>query len=258
MNRNLDSQPQATPVRCDAMKWGIALGCAAAVLCAGVAGAQPFKIHTKSRLLDFEYSWPSEVGAVPALVRHFAKDMREERKTMLADAREASRTRQELPFNFYSFYRDLSSAGQSRRFLSLKIKTYEFTGGAHGNTYSEAFLWDRQLRKAVAFSSLLADKQAIARLLRNPFCHRLHNERTRRNGQEMSGVFDDCPKLSDLKILPGDSDHHGKFDVIRLVADQGVAGSNAEGEYDISLPVTAKFVAAVKPEYRSSFETQRQ
>jgi len=241
------------------MKWGIALGCAAAVLCAGVAGAQPLKTHTKSRLLDFEYSWPSEVGAVPALVRHFTKDMREERKAMLAqqsaDARDMEGNRQVLP---YSFYRDVTTAGQSGRFLSLKIKTYEFTGGAHGNTYSEAYLWDRQLRKAVAFGSLLVDKQAIARLLRNPFCRKLHNERTKRNGQEMSGVFDDCPKLSDLKILPADSDHHGKFDVIRLVADQGVAGSNAEGEYDISLPVTARFVAAVKPEYRSSFETQRQ
>ncbi|HEX5258505.1 MAG TPA: DUF4163 domain-containing protein [Sphingomicrobium sp.] len=235
------------------------LACAAGIFCTGAAGAQPLKMHVKSRLLDFEYSWPSEVGAVPALVRHFTGDMREERKTMLADAREASGAKDSLmPFAQYSFYRDVATAGQSGRFLSLKIKTYEFTGGAHGNTYSEAFLWDRKRRRTVPFAGMLVDKDAIGRLLRSPFCHKLHDERTRRNGQEMSGVFDDCPKLSDLKILPGDAEHHGKFDVIRLVADQGVAGSNAEGEYDIPVPVTAKLAAAVKPEYRSSFEAQRQ
>jgi hypothetical protein len=241
------------------MKRAIALACAAGIFCTGPAGARAFKMHIKSRLLDFEYSWPSEVGAVPALVRHFTRDMREERKTMLADAREASAAKDSLmSFARYSFYRDIATAGQSGRLLSLKIKTYEFTGGAHGNTYSEAFLWDRKRQRTVAFAGLLKDQEAIARLLRSPFCRKLHDERTRRNGEEMSGAFDDCPKLTDLKILPGDTGHGGKLDFIRLVADQGVAGSNAEGEYDIPVPVTAEFVAVVKPEYRSSFEAQRQ
>jgi hypothetical protein len=259
MNRSLDSQPHATAVSRHAMKRELTLGCAAVIFCAGLAGAQPFKTHTKSRLLDFEYSWPSEVGAVPALVRYFTKDMRQERKAMVADARQASDAKDSImPFARYSFYRDITTAGQSSRFLSFKIKTYEFTGGAHGSTSSKAFLWDRQLRRPLAFGGMLVNQDAIARLLRSPFCHQLHDERTKRNGQEMTGVFEDCPKLSDLQILPGTTDHRGKFDVIRLVADQGVAGSNAEGEYDIPVPVTAKFVAAVKPEYRSSFEAQRQ
>ena len=41
------------------------------------------------------------------------------------------------------------------------------------------------------------------------------------------------------------------------VADPYVAGSYAEGRYEIRLPVTAAFVAALKPEYRASFEAQR-
>jgi uncharacterized protein YdbL (DUF1318 family) len=41
--------------------------------------------------------------------------------------------------------------------------------------------------------------------------------------------------------------------------DVGVtAGSFAEGEYDISLPVTAALIEALKPQYRSSFEVHRQ
>jgi hypothetical protein len=240
------------------MKRKIALGCAAAIFCTGLAGAQPFKTHVKSRLLDFEYSWPSEVGAVPALVRHFTKDMREERKAMLAqqsaDAGDMEGNRQVLP---YSFYRDVTSVGQSTRLLSLKIETYYFTGGAHGNADSEPFLWDRHRGKRIPFESLLMDQAEETRLLRSPFCHALSDEQSERNGQKIE-AFENCPKLSDLTILPGDKEGNGKFDAIHLIADRGVAGSNGEGAYDVSLPVTAKFVAAVKPEYRASFETQRQ
>jgi hypothetical protein len=44
---------------------------------------------------------------------------------------------------------------------------------------------------------------------------------------------------------------------ITFHADPYVAGPYAEGDYDISLPVTAEVIAALKPAYRSSFEAQR-
>lgn len=235
------------------------LGCVVAAFCIAAVDAKPFKTHSKSNYLDFEYSWSPEVGAVPALVRHFTHDLRGERRKMLSDARNASQEKDSaLPFSQYSFYRDITTAGQSDRLLSLKIETYEFTGGAHGVNYSEPFLWDRQRRKEISFGTLLADSSAEARLLRSPFCHRLSDQRTKRNGEKMAEVFEDCPKLSDLTILPGDADGDGRFGDIHLIADPGVAGSNAEGTYDISLPVTAKFIATIKPNYRSSFKAQRQ
>jgi hypothetical protein len=241
------------------MKRNMALGCAAAIFCVAAADAQPFKTHSKSNYLDFEYSWPPEVGAVPALVRHFTQDLRGERRKMLSDARDASHEKDSaLPFRQYSFYRDITTAGQTARLLSLKIETYEFTGGAHGVNYSAPFLWDRQRQKEISFRTLLADRGADARLLRNPFCHRLSDQRTKRNGEKMAEVFEDCPKLSDLTILPGDADGDGRFDDVHLIADPGVAGSNAEGTYDISLPVTARLIAAISPEYRGSFKVQRQ
>jgi peptidoglycan-N-acetylmuramic acid deacetylase PdaC-like protein len=237
----------------------VALGCVAAILCVAAAGARQFKAHSKSRALDFEYSWPSEVSAVPALVRRFTRDMREERKRMLADARDAASRHDSLvsPPPSYSFYRDVTAFGQSNRLLSLKIATYEFTGGAHGNTDSKAVLWERRQRREIVFGTLLADQGALARLLRSPFCHRLSDEQSKRNGWKVK-AFEQCPKLSHLTILPGDTNRNGNFDAIHLIADQGVAGSRAEGEYDISAPITASFIAAVKPEYRSSFEVQRQ
>jgi hypothetical protein len=240
------------------MKRKIALGCAAAIFCTGLAGAQPFKTHVKSRLLDFEYSWPSEVGAVPALVRHFTKDMREERKAMLAqqsaDAGDMEGNRQVLP---YSFYRDVTSVGQSTRLLSLKIETYYFTGGAHGNADSEPFLWDRHRGKRIPFESLLMDQAEETRLLRSPFCHALSEEQTKRNGWTVA-PFENCPKFSELTILPADRSHNGRFDTIHLIADQDRAGSHAEGAYDISVPVSMNIMPALKPQYRASFEAQRQ
>jgi hypothetical protein len=241
------------------MKRAMVLGCAAAALCIAAADAKPFKIHSRSAYLDFEYSWPQEVGAASTLVRHFTQDLRGERKKMLSDARDASQEKDSvLPFGQYSFYRDITTAGQSARLLSLKIETYEFTGGAHGVNYSAPFLWDRQRRKEISFRTLLADSGAEARLLRNPFCRQLSDQRAKRNGEKTAEAFEDCPKFSDLTILPGDADGDGRFDNIHLIADPGVAGSNAEGTYDISLPVTAKFIAAIRPEYRSSLKVQRQ
>jgi hypothetical protein len=240
------------------MKRGTALGCAAAAFCIAAAGAKPFKTHSKSAYLDFEYSWPQEVGAVPALVRHFTQDLRGERRKMLSDARDASREKDSaLPFRQYSFYRDITTAGQSARLLSLKIETYEFTGGAHGETYSEPFLWDRQRRMKVRLEDMFVSGRAEDRLLRNSFCHHLSDEQTKRNGWAVA-PFENCPKFSELTILPADRNHDGRFDDIRLIADPGVAGSNAEGTYDIPLTVTARFIAAISPEYRSAFEAQRQ
>jgi hypothetical protein len=61
-----------------------------------------------------------------------------------------------------------------------------------------------------------------------------------------------------LTILPADRSHNGRFDTIHLIADQDRAGSHAEGAYDISVPVSMNIMLALKPQYRASFEAQRQ
>ena len=43
-----------------------------------------------------------------------------------------------------------------------------------------------------------------------------------------------------------------------FVASPYVAGPYVEGEYEVELPVTARLIEALRPEYRESFEAQRQ
>jgi len=67
-------------------------------------------------------------------------------------------------------------------------------------------------------------------------------------------MFGECPKYEELTVLLADADKNGRFDRIKVVADQYVAGPYAEGPYEISLPITAAMIDRLKPEYRPSFE----
>jgi len=81
----------------------------------------------------------------------------------------------------------------------------------------------------------------------------------RREGEKLDlPEFNSCPRYSDLAIAPVDNDKDGRFDSISFVAAPYVAGPYVEGDYEIVLPVTAKLIAALKPQFRSSFEPQRQ
>jgi len=61
-----------------------------------------------------------------------------------------------------------------------------------------------------------------------------------------------------LAIAPLDRNRNGRFDTIAFVASPYVAGPYVEGEYEISLPVTSHLIRGIRPEFRDSFERQRQ
>jgi hypothetical protein len=57
-------------------------------------------------------------------------------------------------------------------------------------------------------------------------------------------------------VLLGSSNKR-RFNRIGLIASPYVAGSYAEGQYEVTLPVTPKVLAAVKPEYKAAFALGR-
>ena len=63
-----------------------------------------------------------------------------------------------------------------------------------------------------------------------------------------------CPEMKEVAVVLSDTDRNGRFDHITVIADQYVAGPYAEGPYDISLPITARMIKRVKPEFAPSFE----
>lgn len=65
-----------------------------------------------------------------------------------------------------------------------------------------------------------------------------------------------CPPVKDLTILLGSTNGRA-IDRIGLLADPYVAGSYAEGSYEVTLPVTRAIAGAVKPAYRAAFALGR-
>ena len=259
MNRAVDSQPRQTAVKPASMKRSIIL--AIGLLCSAGTPVRAVKIEHKSLALDFTYGWPSEAAAISPLDWRLRDQMAKAYRDALANAHEdqAVAREQKRPYNQHFFSMEWSTAGETPRLLSLQSELSTFTGGAHPNTSYNALLWDRRTSQQISFSALLTGRANIASLMRSDYCKALDAERLkRRQGEKLGGVFDECPKLSDLAIALADQDKNGRFDMIAFVASPYVAGPYAEGEYDISLPVTARFIAALKPAYRGSFEAQRQ
>lgn len=168
------------------------------------------------------------------------------------------RTGSELADMRYSLAVSWQTAGQSRRLLSLEAATAGYTGGAHGNSGTTALLWDRLLGREVTIPQLTVSPNGWTGAIRQPFCILLDRERAQRRNEpvQRSEMFGNCPEWKELTVTPVDRNRNGRFDHVRVTADPYVAGPYAEGEYVISLPVTATMVARLRPEYRASFEAQ--
>lgn len=217
-------------------------------------------IERSSPTLDFAYAWPVEAAAIPALDAHLRADLdkafREERKNATEDFT-LSRSDGREPLR-HEFSLGWESAGQSPRLLSLVGAIYSFSGGAHPNHGSESLLWDRSSGQPVKASDLFAALSDLDRLTRAAWCTGIDSERAkRREGEALGGQFDQCPALADLAIVAADKDKNGRFDTLDFLADPYVAGPYVEGDYEVALPVSAAIIAAIKPDYRASFEVQR-
>jgi hypothetical protein len=220
--------------------------------------AKPFKVEEESSLYNFSYSWSAEAAAVPELVERFTKDMEKVKSELIAGAKEDrdERLKQRFDYHTHEVQRSYETAGQSERLLSLESSIYEFTGGAHGSSGSGSLLWDRKLAREVSIQNLLQPGTSWTGAIRQPFCVLLDREREKRRGEPVKkdDLFGNCPEYKEVTVLPSDGDKNGRFDHLVVIADQYVAGPYADGNYEISLPITAAMIERLKPEYRLSFE----
>ena len=220
--------------------------------------AKAFSVAEKNDLYEFEYGWPAEAAAVPQLEARLRKDMDKAKAELVSAARadRDERAKQGYDYHPHAMQMSYETAGQSDRLLSLESTVYGFTGGAHGSTGSGSLLWDRQLAREIGIQDLLQQGQSWAGAIRQPFCVLLDREREKRRGEPVKkdDLFGNCPELKEVTTLLTDTDRNGRFDHIAVIADQYVAGPYAEGPYEISLPITAKMIERLKPEYASSLE----
>lgn len=235
----------------------------AAAMTAPAVAARPFRYTYKTKYAELEFSWSAEAAAVPALAARLRSELAREKARTIRGGREeyAIRTQSGGPGIGWQSLTKITTSGETPRLLSLSREYYAFTGGAHGNGATTGLLWDRRLGKEIKFSYLFSSA-AYLQLLRAPYCRELDKERKKRRGPgyQPGSVpeFDSCPKLSELAFIPAASQRGGKLDEIHLLAAPYEAGPYVEGEYVIALAVTRPLIAAMKPQYRSSFAAQRQ
>ena len=221
--------------------------------------AKAFALDEKNDLIDFHFGWSAEAAAVPQLVSRFQAEMKKAKDELIAGAKEdkAFRDKEGYDFNGYQSSTDYKTSGQSERLLSLTSDVGAYTGGAHGNYGTGGLLWDRQAAKELKVADLFAEPANRERLLTQRWCDALNKAREEKRGEPVGGggMFDDCPKLDDIALVPTDKDGNGGFERLILTASPYVAGSYAEGSYEIELPVTADLLSALKSEFKGSFET---
>lgn len=206
---------------------------------------------------EFAYGWPAQVAAIPALAARLTDD----RDTLLAE----QKTEWDSAMKEFGgsdcvacvnrdFQKTWEVVADLPRFLSLSYNFYAYTGGAHGNSASGALVWDRERGAALKPADVFTSPKAMQDVLGAAWCKALAGARRAKMGGE--GPFDEstfpCPPIADLTVLLG-SRSKTAFDRIGLIADPYVAGSYAEGQYEVTLPVTPAVLAAVRPQYRGAF-----
>ncbi|WP_309622358.1 DUF4163 domain-containing protein [Novosphingobium sp.] len=231
---------------------------------AATAAAAPgaVKIDEDGKLFHFAFAYPAAAAGIPALKAELDGE-KDKARSALVDAAKQGRTDAQgggYDFNPYDRSIEWSVVTDLPGWLSLKAESYAFTGGAHGNSGSYALVWDKVAGRRREPLSLFVSKAAFDAAFGQPYCAALNAERSKRRERKVdpaSGAeFDKCLAPSEVTVLLGSGDR-AHFTRIGLIGDPYMAGSYAEGSYEVTLPVTPALIRAVKPEYRSLFAPGR-
>ena len=211
---------------------------------------------------EFSYSWPAEVSAVPQLVRRFEEERDRELAAQKAEWQESLDSSPEdcVSCRNRGFEKEWKVVSDLPDWLSLSADLYVYTGGAHGNHGRTSLVWDRNGELALEGIELFNSAVELETALGAKLCDTLDEARAERRGTEVDrdgeGYFNDCPGIDEASVFVGSSNGQ-TFDRIGVYYGPYVAGSYAEGAYELDFPVTASVLDAVKPEYAEAFSVRR-
>ncbi|SOB87438.1 protein of unknown function [Sphingomonas guangdongensis] len=207
---------------------------------------------------EFSYSFPSAAAAIPGLAAWFEADRARARAQVAKEsaAFRAEREADDTPFRKYTTSVAWSVVADTPRLLSLSALTNDYTGGAHGSPGFGALVWDKTAGRRLKPTALFQSEAALQEALGADFCTALDAERAKRRGEPVdraSGdMFDECPRVNEATLILGSRSKRA-IDRVGLLVGPYVAGSYAEGSYDLTFPITPALLAAVKPAYRDAF-----
>lgn len=214
-------------------------------------------------LYSYEFSYPAEVGAYPELAARLSSDAAKAKAEMIADAKQdqADRKKNDFPFNPYSYGAEWKVVADLPQYLSLSNDFSTYTGGAHGMYGLEGFVWDKANKRGFKSAEFFVSPQALGDAIGKPLCDALNKERVKKgmdpvttDGEDQ--IWPSCPDLDEATVLVGSSNHK-TFNRITVWYGPYVAGSYAEGAYELDFPMTAAMLGAVKPAYKAAFSAKR-
>lgn len=217
-------------------------------------------VEEANELFSYKFACPAAVGAIPPLAREIERRADAAKSEMRANA-EAERkfTAEEgFPYRQQSLSAEWKVAANLPDWVSLTNEFATYTGGAHGNYGVTSLVWDRHAARAMEGVDMFISPATLTGAISRTYCLALDRQRQQKNGMapDPSGPFGQCPSVTELTVIPG-STNGRTFDRIGLYAGPYVAGSYADGSYEVTLPVDAQILAAVKPEYRAAFSAAR-
>lgn len=228
---------------------------------AGAGRAQ--KVEEDNDLYSYEFSFPAEVGAHPKLAALLEARAAKAKAEMIAQAREGQVDAKAngYPYNPHSYGAEWKKVADLPGYLSLSNEFYTFSGGAHGMYGVEGLVWDKANARSLAPEAMFVSTAALQRALGKPLCDALNRARVAKGIEPVAetggaGVFPACPGLDEATILVGSANRR-TFDRIGVYYGPYVAGSYAEGAYELDFPMTAAMIEAVKPAYRDALSAHK-
>lgn len=222
----------------------------------------PRKIHVEDKLFTFDYAYPAAAAAIPALGRQFDSEATKGHAELSQAAREGAADARAAGFPYRPYARETrwQVVTDLPGWLSLSANIFEDSGGAHPNHGYAALLWDKAAGRKRNVSDLFVSRAALSAAIRKPFCDVLDKERAKRRGAPVDRAsgdeFDACIDPVGSTLILGSSNRRS-FDRIGVLVGPYEAGPYAEGDYDVTLPVTPAVLAVVRPEYRAVFSASR-
>jgi len=213
------------------------------------------EVKVANNQYEFEYSYPLAAGSIRGLKAYLDADLEYAQNDIAGQAKEAMGDAGEYnyPYHPYSLIIGWEVVADVPGWLSLSRDLWTYTGGAHGNSGTSGLLWDKAEDEALAPIELFTSGEALEAAMQDTYCTALNDLRAERRGEPVDeGIFGECPNLGELTLLLGSS-NNAAFDQLVLIADPYVAGSFAEGPYEVTVPVDEAILASVKASHRGAF-----
>ena len=244
---------------------GVSVAEASAGAARAIAAPEPGvarKVSIDNDRFAFEYAYPAAAAALPTLRARLDAELDRHRSEFEAFAREEQANAKSGGYDYrkVDLAIDWAVVTELPGWLSLSATVESYEGGAHPNHNYTAILWDKAADRERKVVDLFTSRQAFLDAVQGDFCRAIDRQREERRGEKINRAsgdpFDECIDPLESTVILGSSNRKA-FNRIGVLVAPYAAGPYVEGDYEVTLPVTARVLAAVKPDYRAAFAVMR-